>query len=252
MSDLHLEFEDALQRKRSPRAFSVPATESDVIVLAGDIGNRRRGLRFAYRTSTELKKPVIFVAGNHEYWGSVFQYYIESLEKYALVLQTRWPNAVVHLLDNSSVTIRGVRFLGTTLWDSQGAPNDFAKIRFVVTRSEHAHYTKLQPGALALRHRRDKEWLLAALIERGPEEKVVVVSHHPPHPKCLASGQAAPFADMREVWESERVPDLWISGHTHHACDFVHGSTRIVSNPRGYPDESTSHFDPRRTVVINA
>jgi hypothetical protein len=31
--------------------------------------------------------------------------------------------------------------------------------------------------------------------------------------------------------------DLWCHGHIHASVDYTVGGTRVVSNPRGYPDE---------------
>ena len=36
--------------------------------------------------------------------------------------------------------------------------------------------------------------------------------------------------------------DLWIHGHSHQAVDYEIANTRVLSNPRGYPDEHTG-FD---------
>jgi predicted phosphodiesterase len=38
---------------------------------------------------------------------------------------------------------------------------------------------------------------------------------------------------------------LWTHGHLHRPADYWIGDTRIVSNPRGYPDEvKDKSFDP--------
>jgi hypothetical protein len=42
---------------------------------------------------------------------------------------------------------------------------------------------------------------------------------------------------------------LWIHGHLHRADDYVIGSTRVLCNPRGYPDESTG-FVPDLVVEV--
>lgn len=54
-SDLHLEFSD----------FQPPPTEYDLVVLAGDISVRGRGVTWA---NDAFKCPVIYVCGNHEYY----------------------------------------------------------------------------------------------------------------------------------------------------------------------------------------
>lgn len=58
VSDLHLEFADFL-----------PATaQADVVILAGDIGLRSNGIDWAAHHFPN--QHVIYVAGNHEFYGS--------------------------------------------------------------------------------------------------------------------------------------------------------------------------------------
>ena len=42
----------------------------------------------------------------------------------------------------------------------------------------------------------------------------------------------------------------WIHGHTHHAANYVVGGTRVISNPRGYPDEPVQGFDPELVLRL--
>ena len=96
LSDLHFEF----------APFELPATDADVVVLAGDIDVGRRGLEVARAAGG---RPVVYVAGNHEYYG----HSIPGLTG-ELVAATR--GAGIHVLENEAVVIGGVRFLGCTLW----------------------------------------------------------------------------------------------------------------------------------------
>ena len=54
-SDLHLEV----------KPWTPPELDVDVVILAGDIGIHTRGLAWAGKT---FEQPVIYVAGNHEYY----------------------------------------------------------------------------------------------------------------------------------------------------------------------------------------
>ena len=49
--------------------------------------------------------------------------------------------------------------------------------------------------------------------------------------------------------ESTKIP-LWIHGHTHFNVDYAIGSTRIVSNQRGYPMERSAGFNARVIVEV--
>ena len=56
-----------------------------------------------------LRKPVLYVLGNHEFYGS-------SIDGAAAELKRLCAGTHVHVLDDSEIVIDGVRFLGTTLW----------------------------------------------------------------------------------------------------------------------------------------
>ena len=56
LSDIHLEF----------GPFKIPKTDADVIILAGDI---HIGTAAVDWIKSQTKKPVLYVAGNHEYYG---------------------------------------------------------------------------------------------------------------------------------------------------------------------------------------
>lgn len=58
LSDLHLEFS----------AFDPPATDADVIVLADDIDKGNKGVYWARETFPD--KPILYVPGNHEFYGT--------------------------------------------------------------------------------------------------------------------------------------------------------------------------------------
>ena len=97
LGDLHLEF----------GAINIPATNADVIVLAGDIHVGREGLRWARKQFPG--KPVVYVLGNHEF-------YRHSLPGLTETLKGETDGSHIHVLENSSVEINGYTFLGCTLW----------------------------------------------------------------------------------------------------------------------------------------
>jgi hypothetical protein len=95
LSGLHTEFGH----------FDLPETDADIVVLTGDVGLGRGGLEWLLKQW--LDKPVIYVPGNHEFYGHDISL-IERLRSNA--------SPDVHVLDNQSVVIEGVRFLGSILW----------------------------------------------------------------------------------------------------------------------------------------
>lgn len=83
-----------------------PGDEADVVILAGDIDEGTFGMRWA--RTTFPKHEIIYVAGNHEYYLGVMEEVQAAMVKCAGELG-------IHLLENSSVELGGVRFLGCTL-----------------------------------------------------------------------------------------------------------------------------------------
>ena len=244
LSDLHLEFAD----------YHPAVTDADVTILAGDIAPKRRGLRWALEV---FPGTVLYVPGNHEYYGETLDRGWEKLRDEAVAAGDR-----VRLLDGDEVTIDGVRFLGVTAWTdfelhgnsyegrlAAEAMNDYKKIRM----ASGGRYRRLRTADTSTRARQARAWLADRLAEPSPGP-TVVVTHHAPAPESvsLAVRQDVLSAAFANNW-CQIMPgaDLWCHGHTHEACDYRIGDTRVVSNPRGYPDEDTG-FDPLLTIEVSS
>ncbi len=243
LSDLHLEFE----------AFTPPALEAEAVVLAGDISPGRNGLKWAVKTFPD--RPVIYVLGNHEFYGQKLQKLIAELKEMAL-------GTNVHLLENDCCTIGEVTFLGATLWTdfalsgnpvvsevvAQTGLNDYRRIRTL------PNYRRLRPCDTRQLHAQSRLWLEDQLFGlKG--RKIVVVTHHAPSPESIPAafnGDAfnpAFASDMRR-FIAETGARLWVHGHLHSPADYMVGDTRVLANPRGYPTESRKGFDPGLLVEV--
>jgi predicted phosphodiesterase len=99
LSDIHLEFAH----------FNAPQSDADVIVLAGDIGVGVNGLFWAAFQEAFMGKPIVYVSGNHEYYGT-------RLERTAVELRATAKELGIHYLDNDMTEVLGVTFIGATLW----------------------------------------------------------------------------------------------------------------------------------------
>jgi len=242
LSDLHLEFCD----------FVPPRTDADVVVLAGDIDQGVRGIRWAQRAFGDV--PVIYVIGNHEYYG-------EELPNLTVRLTSEADYPPVQVLECSATTLCGVRFLGCTLWTDlalygdpywagaalRQAMMDFRTIRVL------PEYRWFRPSDAASLHQRSVDWLESEW-ERS-SLPTVVVSHHAPSARSLDSRFGddpanAGFASELGPLIKRLQPVVWIHGHVHRAADYTIGSTRILCNPRGYTDERTNGFDPGLVIAV--
>ena len=97
-------------------------------------------------------------------------------------------------------------------------------------------------------------WLRSKLIECD-RARTIVVTHHAPSPRSEPPYHAnsplkpAFASNLDELVKESGVP-LWIHGHTHYNVDYVIGSTRVLTNQLGYPDQLCKGFDPSLTVEI--
>ncbi|VTU44325.1 metallophosphoesterase [Variovorax sp. RA8] len=271
LSDLHIE----------SGTFRVPNVDVDVVDLAGDIAaSAAKALRWVRRDGNfGQKTPLVFVPGNHEFYGGVLQTTIADMHQ-AAGASNAYP------LDRSEVILNGVRFLGATLWTdfalaietdegpvsdapramatAQSKMNDYRNIRLAenIRRSGHVGTAErrkrlLTPKDTLALHHAQRRWLADKLAERfdGP---TVVVTHHAPHrgslhPKFASNWLSAAYVNALPDSFFE-VPVLWVHGHIHESLDYRVGNSRIVCNRRGYASsykpEVNARFQPALIVEV--
>lgn len=89
-----------------------PECTSDVLVLAGNIGHART-LEYNefLKYCSETWKHVVMILGEYEFCADMTAEHTWKLHRQVV---SKYDN--VHLLENSSVVIDGVRFFGSTFW----------------------------------------------------------------------------------------------------------------------------------------
>lgn len=236
-SDLHLEFG---YNFRPPKD-----SDADVMILAGDIITFRNFKPLGWMLQ-EWHKPVLYVAGNHEY------YTCRPMDAGALAfkewLAAHHPN--VRFLQDESVTINDVHFFGGTMWTdfngmdrgamtyAEQGMNDYSQImlpngQFLKPADTVAYHMSFTDDL--------KRW-----FENGLSGKRVVITHHAPAINPHTQHGESPYMpaynslDMLPIIEAYQ-PALWVYGHTHECDDQMIGNTRIISNQRGYPMFGSKH-----------
>ena len=242
LSDLHTEFSD----------FDPPETDADVVVLAGDIGVGAVGIEWASRNFPKV--PVIYIPGNHEFYG-------HDVRDVGQLLAAAPAN--VQVLRDDVCEIDSVRFLGSTLWTDFKFSGEgeawFARRRakaliedFTSIRNGQRLFTPEDSVEL---HEASKAWLVSELQKKFRGTTVVVTHHLPATLSIAGKYENNPlnpaFASRLDDIIEQYQPDLWIHGHTHVPCDYEIFGTRVVCNPRGYPSESSGKgFSPGRVVEV--
>lgn len=250
LSDIHL----------NHGAFDPPPAGADVVVLAGDIGRGAQGVEWANQAFPDPATPVVYVPGNHEFYYQEIHATLEAMHEAAA--------GHVYVLDDRSVEIEGVRFLGATLWtdfDLYGPAGGVAAR--LLARKRMPDFACVRIGARAftpldsaLLHNASRNWMEAMFAEDADTTRTVVVTHHAPSEQSIAARyRAGPQSALNPAFASNLDallgrPALWVHGHTHDSFDYraVEGDgARVVCNPRGYYDEELNpDFDPRLLVEL--
>lgn len=236
----------------------VPDVAADVSILAGDISTGTFGIDWAKRLSWGADgRPVLYVAGNHEFYGHAFPALIDDL-------RAACTGSAVRVLENDEAVIGGVRFLGCTLWSDFAfdGPSHRTASMAVCGRIVNDYRqiggsdgeSRLTPAETLARHEQSRGWLIERLASPFAGPTVVITHHAPlirrrPERELLRLVGGAFATDLTALMGDDRA-DLWIYGHTHHPADLDLRGTRLLSNPRGYARESISAFDPGATVEL--
>lgn len=245
------------------------STKADVIILAGDIGEWVNGIEWA-RNRFEHQE-IIYVAGNHEYYESDLAIIDE--------LRAKAKELGIHFLENDSVIINNVRFLGCTLWTNfdcysseeinRAWPtmNDY---KYISCRSwwanEQNQEDALQlmrpdsifgfdpeyfsPTVAYLLHKQSLEWLQQQL-DQHYDGQTVVVTHHAPTMRSTTNAAYGSNLEGFIEMNSGKI-DLWCHGHIHKTLDYEVSGVRIICNARGYPTPRglSATFDEKMLICL--
>lgn len=232
-SDLHVDF------KRTRNQYLNWNTEEDydVLIVAGDIANRTIDTyAFMKELKESLNKPVLWVAGNHDFWEQHALYWpvagdpIESAKHTIEQSQNIYSN-VPGFMNRIIIEINGQRFLGCTLWYYvPGQKQDWSD-----------HKNILDWWMIKEEAKADLEFLNQNLRQGD-----VVITHMLPTYDVVDPihiGDAYNKFYVQEVKHliERREPKLWISGHSHTRIVKTIGKTLYVRNPRGYPTENPNY-----------
>lgn len=239
-SDIHTEF----SRFKAPEGL-----DYDVVILAGDIGVGEVNPQEIVGNT----KPFIYIPGNHEYYDGSD---VVVKKEFEAPLVTRFES-----VDGP------VRVIATTLWTDfklLGDPvpamvyarhymNDFNRIRCMGRRFMPSDW---------LREHEDQLERIQHVLESDRNVTTVIVTHHAPSIRSCDPQYREHESDMFYASNLEWLmalykPTLWVHGHVHKSNDYYIGSTRVVSNPRGYVRTSgTRHarenltFDPGLVIDV--
>lgn len=245
-SDLHLEF------GRFDSLFTEHGDE-ELVILAGDIDVGSAGVAWAARTFQHV--PVVYVLGNHEYFGHDFEALVQECKVVA-------HGSTVHVLERDAFDCHGIRVLGTTFWTdfevygqermqeamdwARESMDDFCLIR--------RQGCDLMPRDTSEAFASSAYWLDHQIA--AADRPVLVVTHHAPSLETMSpyyKGQISNAAFHSNAEHLLRSPvRMWVHGHTHSNADAPVNGVRVVTNQWGYPNEDMLGFRRDGVFVLDA
>lgn len=218
----------------------------DILILAGDIASYNTiELFFEELRKNAPTLTILYVMGNHEYYGMVYQHAIEFYKEICLKYN-------ITLLENESIVIDDVLFLGATLWSN---------FQLTPLKEKAMSWTEYNVGDCFYIEWQDKDIIrpfttndmlnnfnasyafLSKSLEKAYKQyrKIVVISHFLPSSHVLADEYKNDSESLiySSYWCNElptlyQYVDYWFYGHSHNNINKQIGKLKFLSNQRGY------------------
>jgi predicted phosphohydrolase len=229
-SDVHLNFLD----KNSRQEFyeGIKAANGDVVVISGDIAESHNVVSMIKEMETYTNKPVYFVLGNHDFYGSNVSTVKRSVRSLG------WLGGKAYVPLSCSTALLGVdgwgdcrlgNFGGSRLTMSDWLYIEDLRKGYGQGRDELKAAIQKLADADARKLRRN---VLAAI--KDGYNHIVIVTHVPPFEQaCLYAGRKStedglPFFASKCLGDAilpiakkySDIDFLWLSGHTHSRVTF--------------------------------
>lgn len=238
MSDLHLEHGNKID---------IPVIDGvKFLILAGDIGSNQSHLEFIKDCAS--KYTVIYVLGNHEFYGF-------SLKE----VRDFWKSVKIdnfYFLDNSSVIIDGIEFIGSTLWvdfnrkdprTMMNAATEIGDFRKIINKTADEY---ISADEVYAEFETAYSYLKDVIYEDNGLVKVLVThyafSHQSVHPSYRQRESDMQmnhyFTSNLDYFVGNSLVKWAFHGHMHSSSDYMLGDVHVVCEPVGYPKAINPEF----------
>jgi hypothetical protein len=243
----------------------MPEDDDTCLVISGDLWTSSKylrmldsnGLSWMHKTSLQFKH-VVFVLGNHDYWNTKMDKEPDRVRK--LIAKQGLTN--VHLLENSSVDVDQIRFVGGTLWTDYGDNSAISKMAAInymndyeMTRIGSNTHKPTPDDILPIFHKTKK-----TIFDTKSDGKLLaVVTHMAPSYNSVNEHYRNKNHELQNTWYYSNMDNsiansdiaLWFHGHMHNRSNYMIGNTRVLCNPKGYALREDTGYDPYARLMID-
>jgi predicted phosphodiesterase len=240
-SDLHLDQDNQIH--------PILDCKCDMLVIAGDVYPGPKVVKHleSIYHQHHSHPHIIFVPGNHEYYG--------HSKKELDAFFSEYKNDHVTILNNHVLEIpeENLVFLGSTGWwdESNGqiglqqrfALDDFKVIQDIAENNYGVDWGHASREFFMdnLNKYSKEGWKIVCLSHNGPTKKSHPHYHGSQLNRCFQN-------DWKHIIEDFH-PEYWVFGHTHEFMRYRVGKTKCICNPMGYPWNNNS-FGPDFCVHV--
>lgn len=248
ISDTHLEYVEPSQMEdylisRIPK----DTTSDDIVFVPGDLANVNT-IEQALNTLRMVlpHNEIVFVPGNHEYFRNISKGEEKldtlpehiSIAKQNDIMEQICDKNNIHFLNNSAITLKGHRILGTTGWYPYTP-------QMVMSGSKYANdFFFMDWKEINAANEKAREF-----ITKNSSQDDIIVTHF------LPFGMRNDQHDTQ--WSVMGLPQsffydtnikLWVFGHIHFSVNDNYGFY-MYCNPSGYPFKSNEGFNREKFVL---
>jgi len=227
ISDIHREKESFVD-------FNLPITNSDAIVMAGDIDNGfEKTSEYLKKISQEHQKPVFYVLGNNCLHGKKIDEERSKWKKADL-------DGVIYLDDGIKHEFMGYNFTGGLLWPMCQEQTMDEIIEYDKVKLSIPNKTIFKDNGNIMNSfdhiTRSKKTIYEIEKILSTSENNIVITHYAP--SWETQKRFFPYnsnygfqANNLDTLINKYDISLWIHGHIHFELDYAVGKTRLYTNP---------------------
>lgn len=271
VSDLHLEFYSdllinySISKLKPIWNFEYENNTIFNLALLGDIGNPYNpSLEQFLQLISNKYSNIFYIPGNHEYYNlsNDNSYTMVKVKNKLDYICSQYPN--IHLMDNESIELYGINFIGTTLWSH--IPNEkkltLSKIINDFNLIMIDNNKTLTPNDTNKLNKQNIIWLKEQLI-KSIHLPNIIMSHHAPlfnnqkhlhylsNPKYINSYNNEAFHNNLSHLITKPIV-AWLYGHTHYSSEFKLNNVIIGTNQLGYLNEQKKiNFNPHKFIDLS-